>query len=265
MRGFKGRSVPGHRLALLGPAICLVLASCSETASPPAATPTTSTSTSTTATSSAPPPPPITGPLEKDWKSYGGTAYFGCPEEFSVSKSALEDIRPKIFDTKSGQYVAPSLPTIPAGENVTGAICALSGTADDMKVIYVVTTQTGAGAGTRDHQDHRLRPRLQDRKAGGDERPASTNARLEIERTEAMAAWRNDIRCRMAQRLHRRACDRVAAADRHSFRRRPVHAVERPATRSSVAGCVVVSAKHPARQCLWSRIAPAVGRTDLSG
>jgi hypothetical protein len=146
MRGFQGRSVPRHRLALLGPAVCLVIASCSETASPPAATPTTSASESTTTTSSAPPPPPITGPLEKDWKSYGGTAYFGCPEEFSVSKSALEDIRPKIFDTKTGQYIAPPLPAIPAGENVTGAICALSGGAEDLKVVYVVTTLKPAQA-----------------------------------------------------------------------------------------------------------------------
>ncbi len=107
---------------------------------PPAATPTTSTSAATTTTSSAPPPPPVTGPLEKDWKSYGGTAYFGCPEEFSLSKSALEDIRPKIFDTRTGQYVAPVLPAIPAGENVSGAMCALAGTADDMKVVYVITT-----------------------------------------------------------------------------------------------------------------------------
>lgn len=149
MRGFTGLNVPGHRLALLGPAICLLVASCSETAAPPAATPTTTTSTSTTTTSSAPPPPPITGPLEKDWKSYGGTAYFGCPEEFAVSKTALDDIRPKIFDPKSGQYVAPSLPTIPAGENVTGAMCALSGTPDDMKVVYVVTTVKPGQAPTK--------------------------------------------------------------------------------------------------------------------
>lgn len=132
--------MPRFRLALIGLAAGLAIASCSETASPPAATPTSSTSESTTTSSSAPPPPPVTGPLEKDWKSYAGTAYFGCPEEFAVSKSALDDIRPKIFDTKTGQYVAPSLPAIPAGENVTGAMCALSGTADDMKVVYVVTT-----------------------------------------------------------------------------------------------------------------------------
>jgi hypothetical protein len=135
-----------YRLALLGPAVCLAMTSCSETASPPASTPTTSTATSTTTTSSAAPPPPITGPLEKDWKSYGGTAYFGCPEDFSLSKTVLEDIRPKIFDTKTGQYVAPALPAIAAGENVTGAICALSGTAENMKVVYVVTTVKPAQA-----------------------------------------------------------------------------------------------------------------------
>jgi hypothetical protein len=140
MREVKGRTVSKHRHALMALAGCVVIASCSETVEPPAATPTTSTSTPATTTSNTPAPPPVTGPLEKDWKSYGGTAYFGCPEKFSQSKSALEDIRPKVFDTKSGQYVAPGVPTVPAGENLTGGICALTGTADDMKVVYVVTT-----------------------------------------------------------------------------------------------------------------------------
>ena len=105
------------RLTLFAPAICLAVASCSATVSPPPFTPPTST-TSTTTTSTVLPPPPVTGPLEKDWKSYGGTAYFGCPEKFSAAKSALDDIRPKVFDTKTGQYVAPALPTVPAGENL---------------------------------------------------------------------------------------------------------------------------------------------------
>jgi len=90
----------------------------------------------------APAPTPMTGPLEKDWKSYGGTAYFGCPDKFSVGNKALDEIRPKIFDTETGQYVAPAIPTPPAGENVTGAMCALTGSADDMRVVYVVTTAT---------------------------------------------------------------------------------------------------------------------------
>ncbi len=140
MDGFTGRTVSTHRFALVAAAVCVAVASCSETVGPPAATPTTSLSTAKTTTSSAPAPPPVTGPLEKDWKTYGGTAYFGCPEKFSQGKSALEDIRPKVFDTKMGQYVAPGVPTIPAGENVTGGICALAGTADDMRVVYVLTT-----------------------------------------------------------------------------------------------------------------------------
>ncbi|WP_406817124.1 hypothetical protein [Mycobacterium sp. M23085] len=134
-----------HRLFTYGCAAvasvgCLAVASCSETAAPPPLTATTSASASKTSTRAAAPPAPITGPLEKDWKSYGGTAYFGCPEKFSVGKSALDDIRPKIFDPKTGQYTAPAIPAIPAGENLTGGICALTGTADDMKVVYVVTT-----------------------------------------------------------------------------------------------------------------------------
>lgn len=82
----------------------------------------------------------MTGPLEKDWKSYGGTAYFGCPQRFSFSKSALQDIRPKVFDPKTGQYLAPGVPSVPAGETVTGAICALTGTAEQLRVVYIVTT-----------------------------------------------------------------------------------------------------------------------------
>lgn len=107
-------------------------------------TPTAPTSASKTTTRAG--PAPITGPLEKDWKSYGGTAYFGCPQTFSAGKSALDDIRPKIFDPKTGQYVAPAIPTIAAGENLTGAMCALTGAAADLKVVYVVTTVKPAQA-----------------------------------------------------------------------------------------------------------------------
>lgn len=120
---------------------CLSVASCSETVPAPPLTPTASTSTSKTGATA---PAPITGPLEKDWKSYGGTAYFGCPQGFSTGKSVLETIRPKIFDPKTGQYVAPA---IPAGQNVTGALCALTGSAADMKVVYLVTTAAPAPAG----------------------------------------------------------------------------------------------------------------------
>lgn len=99
------------------------------------------------APSTAPPAPSVTGPLEKDWKSYGGTAYFGCPDKFSLSRTALDDIRPKVFDPKAGQYVAPPIPTLPAGENVTGGVCALAGTTiDDLKVVYVITTLKPAQA-----------------------------------------------------------------------------------------------------------------------
>ncbi|UXA07887.1 hypothetical protein KXD96_07190 [Mycobacterium sp. SMC-2] len=146
MSAFAGQTVPKYGLALVASVACLGVASCSETASPPAATPTTSTSSSKTATSSVPSPAAITGPLEKDWKIYGGTAYFGCPEKFAFGKSALEQIRPKVFDPKTGQYVAPAVPAVAAGENLVGAMCALTGTADDMKVVYIVTTVKTAQA-----------------------------------------------------------------------------------------------------------------------
>jgi len=112
--------------------------STSRTASPPATTPATSASTTTARPAVA--PAPATSPLAKDWKSYGGTVYFGCPEGFTSSKSVLEDIRPKIFNIKTGQFTTPAIPSVPAGENVTGGVCALSNTADDMKVVYIVTT-----------------------------------------------------------------------------------------------------------------------------
>lgn len=122
-------------------AACLIVSACSETAAPPALTPTSSTSHPRTTVSAAPAAAPITGPLEKDWKSYGGTAYFGCPDKFLAGKSALDEIRPKIFDTKTGQYVAPAVPAIPANETVVGAMCALTGTAENMRVVYLVTTE----------------------------------------------------------------------------------------------------------------------------
>jgi hypothetical protein len=144
MSWIKGRTVSKHGIALA--AVCLAVASCSETVGPPAATPSTSTSTATTTTRAAA-PPSVTGPLEKDWKSYGGTAYFGCPDKFSLRKSALDDIRPKVFDTKTGHYVTPAIPTVAAGENLTGAICALTGAGDDMRVVYVLTTAPAKATG----------------------------------------------------------------------------------------------------------------------
>ncbi|MEB3983588.1 hypothetical protein OQ968_20260 [Mycobacterium sp. 663a-19] len=141
--------MPRHAVALVAPGVCLVIASCSATVAPPPVTPTTTPTTSTTtsaSTSAAPAPGPITGPLEKDWKSYGGTAYFGCPERFSLTRTALADIRPKVFDTKTGQYVAPAVPTVPAGENLTGGMCALTGSADGLRVVYLVTTVKPAEA-----------------------------------------------------------------------------------------------------------------------
>ena len=134
-----------RRVAILASAGCLAVASCSATSAPPPAAK-TATSTSTTAASTVAPPAPETSPLAKDWKSYGGTAYFGCAEEFSLSKSALDDIRPKVFDPKTGQFTTPAIPTVPAGENITGGMCALSNTVDDMKVIYVITTLKPAQA-----------------------------------------------------------------------------------------------------------------------
>ncbi len=118
---------------MVAPAICLVIASCSETVGPPAPTPSASTSGVSA-------PPAATSPLERDWKSYGGTAYLGCPAKFSSRKSALDDIRPKVFDTTAGQFVSPAIPSVPGGENLIGGICTVTGTADNTKVVYLVAT-----------------------------------------------------------------------------------------------------------------------------
>lgn len=110
----------------------------SATVKPPAA--------QTTQTTFRPPPntgapaPPHISPLAKDWKTYGDTVYFGCPTEFLVSKSALEDIRPKVLDPKTADLIMPAVPAVAAGETVTGAMCALSNNVSGMKVVYVVTT-----------------------------------------------------------------------------------------------------------------------------
>jgi hypothetical protein len=134
-----------RRVAIFALAACLA-ASCSATSAPPPAAKPTTYAPPTTAASKVAPPSAETSPLAKDWKSYGGTAYFGCPKEFSVSKSALEDIRPKVFDPKTGQFASPGMPIIPADENLTGGVCALSNTVDDMKVVYVITTSKPAHA-----------------------------------------------------------------------------------------------------------------------
>jgi len=141
---------PKRGIVAFAAGACLVTAACaacSETAYPPAATTTMSTAPAKSSTAAVASPASVTGPLEKDWKSYGDTAYFGCPEKFLVSKSAVEDIRPKVFDPKSGQFMAPAIPALPADESLTGGICALSGTVDDMKVVYLVTTAKPAQAG----------------------------------------------------------------------------------------------------------------------
>ena len=146
MRAFTGQTVPKCGLALVASVACLAVVSCSETASPARGGTDHLDFFGKDHQRRC-----ITGTDNRSageglGKSYGGTAYFGCPEKLSVSKSALEDIRPKIFDPKTGQYVAPAVPTVAAGENLTGAICALTGTADDMKVVYIVTTVKPAQA-----------------------------------------------------------------------------------------------------------------------
>ncbi|WP_205876379.1 hypothetical protein [Mycobacterium camsae] len=133
-------------VALMTLPACLGMAACSTSATvtPPAAQ-TTHTTVTPPANTVAPQPPHVS-PLAKDWKAYGDTVYFGCPTEFSVSKSALEDIRPKVLDPKTADLIMPAVPMVAAGETVTGAMCALSNNVDDMKVVYIVATTQPAPA-----------------------------------------------------------------------------------------------------------------------
>ena len=138
-----GLSASKRAGALVAAVACLATASCatSATVKPPAAQSATTTApTSKPAANTVAPAPPHISPLAKDWKTYGGTVYFGCPTEFTLSKSALEDIRPKVLDTKTAELIMPAVPTVAAGEAVTGAMCALSNIESDMKVVYVVAT-----------------------------------------------------------------------------------------------------------------------------
>ena len=126
---------------------CLSVASCSMSATvrPPAAQ--TSVTTFRPPPNTVAPPPPQISALAKDWKTYGGTVYFGCPSEFSVSKTALDDVRPKVLDIKSAELIMPAVPVVADDEAVTGAMCALSSDVSDMKVVYVVTTlKSGHGS-----------------------------------------------------------------------------------------------------------------------
>ncbi|OBK25951.1 hypothetical protein A5634_25235 [Mycobacterium asiaticum] len=134
--------VSGCKSALVAVSACLAAASCatSATVNPPAAQSTQSTVKPPPNTVA--PPPAHISPLAKDWKAYGDTVYFGCPTEFSVSKSALEDIRPKILDPNTADLIMPGVPMVAADQIVTGAACALSNNIGDMKVVYVVTTVT---------------------------------------------------------------------------------------------------------------------------
>jgi hypothetical protein len=83
---------------------------------------------------------PGTVTLEKGWRQYAETVYYGCPEDFATDADVLDKITPKVFDVKTGKFISPAIPTAAPGENITGGVCALSGTADAIKVIYLMTT-----------------------------------------------------------------------------------------------------------------------------
>lgn len=143
----KGISASRYAVGTLATVVSLGVAACSSTASPPVGSPTISpsNSASTAAPAAGAPVTPAatrTNPLAKDWKIYGGTVYYGCPERFTLGGSALDTIRPKVFDTKAGELVSPAIPVLPQGVQITGASCALTGTAEAAKVAYLVTTLT---------------------------------------------------------------------------------------------------------------------------
>lgn len=98
-----GIPVSRRGVAAFAAAVCLGVSSCSGPAAPPAAAPVPSTA-KPAVSPVAPPPPGRASVLAKDWKSYGGTVYYGCPDDFTLGKTALDKIRPKVFDTKPDNW-----------------------------------------------------------------------------------------------------------------------------------------------------------------
>lgn len=140
MRVISGLFAARFVVALVVAAAGLTSISCATSATVAAPAAQTAQTTVKPPPNTAAPAPPHISPLAKDWKTYGDTVYFGCPTELSASKSALDDIRPKILDPKTADLMAPAVPSVPADETVTGAMCALSNNVSDMRVVYLVTT-----------------------------------------------------------------------------------------------------------------------------
>ncbi|MGE0220676.1 hypothetical protein [Mycolicibacterium sp.] len=103
----------------------------SEQTSSTAAAPTAATATTST---TAPPPPPITGDALSGSRRALGTIYQPC---------SPGDTHLTVFDPATGRMVTtPTMPAIPKGTEAWGggnspAHCALTGTPDDLKVLYV--------------------------------------------------------------------------------------------------------------------------------
>ena len=190
-------------------AACLT-ASCSATSTPPPAAKATTYAPPAAVASKVVPPPTETSPLAKDWKSYGGTApTLAAPKNSPPANPRSRTSARKYSIRKPGNSRHAGMPMIPAGENVTGAMCALSNTVDDMKVVYVITTVKPAQAPAPEVT--KTTAYLFDLKSS---QPLATkelqaaDSRPEIDRHRTQ--WRlvrdPTVRRGVDQRLHRRAC-----------------------------------------------------------
>jgi hypothetical protein len=104
-------------------------------ASPPTHQATAATSTAPTVADT------VSVPGEPDdWSLYGGTFYNGCPQKLA----SPEQSKPQIFDTGTGKLVRQAAPPTDTGGTVDGVACALTGTPDSLKLVYIVATSKAA-------------------------------------------------------------------------------------------------------------------------
>lgn len=78
--------------------------------------------------------------LDKDWKEYGGTVYYGCPDAALSSAKDFSDIRPKILNTKTGTFLTPAVPGLAEMSDATAVACTLAGDESNLRVVYLINS-----------------------------------------------------------------------------------------------------------------------------
>jgi Tfp pilus assembly protein PilV len=142
------RGIAGAAIAMA--VVALSASGCGRSAPPPPnqSSPNntaTATSRAATPTSTTPPAPQTIDISGTDWTSYSGTIYWGCSGSVENS-GGNEKIHPRIFDTATGKFITPAVPTAAPGEAITNEACVVTGSAPDLRIIYTVhTTKPASG------------------------------------------------------------------------------------------------------------------------